>query len=207
MDGSNVHIYSALFTVEFFRHIVREYASAHNEPFSIGIICPYAPQAQLIESLISQTEGIPDFISVAVGTVHRFQGGQCDFMIVVLNPPAGLTVASSRIFLNNKNILNVAISRAKDCLCIMLPHRDTDGYENLYEINRLGKIAQMQPDNVGTWTSDQMEEMFFGRKYYIENNTFITAHQLTNVYTKSQKKYEVRIDDKSVDIQIGTGTS
>ena len=207
LDGSNVHIYSALFTVEFFRHIVREYASAHNEPFSIGIICPYAPQAQLIESLISQTEGIPDFISVAVGTVHRFQGGQCDFMIVVLNPPAGLTVASSRIFLNNKNILNVAISRAKDCLCIMLPHRDTDGYENLYEINRLGKIAQMQPDNVGTWTSDQMEEMFFGRKYYIENNTFITAHQLTNVYTKSQKKYEVRIDDKSVDVQIGTGTS
>ena len=166
-------------------------------------MCPYSPQAQLIESLIIQITDIPQNIKVLVGTVHRFQGGQCNLMIVVLNPPLGLRVASDRIFLNNQNIMNVSISRAQDYLCILLPHQDTEGYENLYEINKIGLIAMKNSNDVNLYTCDQIEEIIFGRKFYIENNTFVTSHQLTNVYTKTSKKYEVRIDDKSIDIQIG----
>lgn len=203
LDGSNVHIYSVLFTLEMFKYIVREYAKNHEEKYSIGIVCPYSPQAQLIESLIMQTPNVPANVKVTVGTVHRFQGGQCNLMFVVLNPPAGIKVASDRIFLNNKNILNVAISRAQDFLCILLPHRDTEGYENLYEINKIGRIAMKDPDNVAQYTCDQIEEIIFGRKFFIESNTFVTSHQLTNVYTKAVKRYEVRIDENSVDIQLG----
>lgn len=203
LDGSNVHIYSVLFTVEMFKYIVREYSKEHHEEYTIGIVCPYSPQAQLIERLIMQTPNIPDNIKVTVGTVHRFQGGQCNFMFVVLNPPVGMKVASDRIFLNNKNILNVAISRAQDYLCMLLPHQDTDGYENLYEINNIGRIATKDPNNVAHFTCDQIEEVIFGRKFFIENNTFVTSHQLANVYTKAVKRYEVRIDEKSVDIQLG----
>lgn len=204
LDGSNVHIYSVLFTLEIFKYIVREYAKNHEEEYSIGIVCPYSPQAQLIESLIMQTPNMPANVKVTVGTVHRFQGGQCNFMFVVLNPPIGMKVASDRIFLNNKNILNVAISRAQDFLCILLPHRDTDGYENLYEINKIGRIAMKDSANVAHYTCDQIEEIIFGCKFFIENNTFVTSHQLTNVYTKAVKRYEVRIDENSVDIQLGT---
>ena len=39
--------------------------------------------------------------------------------------------------------------------------------------------------------------------FFIENNAFVTSHQLTNVYTKAVKRYEVRIDENSVDIQLG----
>ena len=112
-------------------------------------------------------------------------------------------VASDRIFLNNQNIMNVSISRAQDYLCILLPHQDTEGYENLYEINKIGLIAMKNSNDVNLYTCDQIEEIIFGRKFYIENNTFVTSHQLTNVYTKTSKKYEVRIDDKSIDIQLG----
>ena len=203
LDGSNVHIYSVLFTLEIFKYIVREYAKNHEEEYSIGIVCPYSPQAQLIESLIMQTPNIPVNVKITVGTVHRFQGGQCNFMFVVLNPPAGMKVAADRIFLNNKNILNVAISRAQDFLCILLPHCDTDGYENLYEINKIGRIAMKDSANVAHYTCDQIEEIILGRKFFIENNTFVTSHQLTNVYTKAVKRYEVRIDENSVDIQLG----
>ncbi len=204
LDGSNVHIYSVLLTLEIVKYIVREYAKENDKEYSIGVVCPYSPQAQLIESLIMQMPNIPDNITVTVGTVHRFQGGQCNFMFVVLNPPAGMKIASDRIFLNNKNILNVAISRAQDYLCILLPHRDTDGYENLYEINKIGRIAMQNPISVAHYTSDQIEEIIFGHKFFIENNTFVTSHQLANVYTKAVKRYEVRIDEKSVDIQLGS---
>lgn len=204
LDGSNVHIYSVLFTLEMFKYIVREYTKNHEEEYSIGIVCPYSPQAQLIESLIMQIPNIPANVKVTVGTVHRFQGGQCNLMFVVLNPPAGIKVASDRIFLNNKNILNVAISRAQDFICMLLPHRDTEGYENLYEINSIGRIAMRNPDNVTQYTCDQIEEIIFGGKFFIENNTFVTSHQLTNVYTKAVKRYEVRIDENSVDIQLSS---
>lgn len=207
LDGSNVHIYSVLLSLELFKYIAKEYAMEQSEKFSIGIVCPYAPQAQLIESLISQTPNIPECVSVEVGTVHRFQGGQCDMIITVLNPPMGLKTASERVFLNNKNIINVSISRAKDYLCILLPHCDTDGYENLYEINALGNIAKKDPENVANYTCDQIEEIIFGRKFYIESNTFVTSHQLANVYSKAVKRYEIRIDEKSVDIQLGNVSS
>ena len=39
--------------------------------------------------------------------------------------------------------------------------------------------------------------------FFIENNAFVTSHQLTNVYTKAVKRYEARIDENSVDIQLG----
>ena len=204
LDGSNVHIYSVLFTFELFKYLSASLADQNDKEFSIGIVCPYAPQAQLIESLIAQTSEIPSHVKVTVGTVHRFQGGQCNLMLVVLNPPLGMKNAADRIFLNNKNILNVAISRAQDYLCILMPHRDTDGFENLYEINKIGSIAMRDPSAVLSYTCDEVEETILDRKFYIESNTFVTSHQLANVYTKAVKKYEVRIDEKSVDIQIGT---
>lgn len=51
--------------------------------------------------------------------------------------------------------------------------------------------------NVAHYTCDQIEEIILGRKFFIENNTFVTSHQLTNVYTKAVKRYEVRIDWKN----------
>lgn len=203
LDGSNVHLYSVLLTVETCRYIAKQYARHNDDNFSIGIICPYAPQARLIENLIAQSNDIPENISITVGTVHRFQGGQCNLIFAVFNPPRGLKVATNKVFLNNKNIVNVAISRAQDYLCILLPHCETDGYERLYELNHIGHIAQKNPDNVQVYTCDEIEEILYGKKFYIENNTFVTSHQLANVYTKPVKKFEIRIDESSVDIQLG----
>ena len=203
LDGSNVHLYSVLLTVETCKYVAKQYARQNEDNFSIGIICPYAPQARLIENLLAQSNDIPENISITVGTVHRFQGGQCNLIFAVFNPPRGLKVATDKVFLNNKNIVNVAISRAQDYLCILLPHCETDGYERLYELNQIGLIAQKDPVNVQTYTCDEIEEIIYGKKFYIENNTFVTSHQLANVYTKPIKKYEIRIDESSVDIQLG----
>lgn len=200
LQGSNVHIYSALFAVETCAYIARQQV----EPIKIGVICPYAPQAQLINKMIEQRTDIPEFVEVAVGTIHGFQGDQCEIIITVFNPPTGIKVAADRIMLNNRNIINVAISRASDYLIVLLPHPDSYGYENLIEINKLCSIAKQKVKSVTVLNSDQIEKGMFANSHYVEDNTFVTTHQLANVYTSAASLYEVRIDDNAVDIQVSS---
>lgn len=203
LQGSNVHIYSALFTVETCVYIAKKQKTS----IRIGIICPYAPQAQLINKLIEQRSDIPANVEVLVGTIHGFQGDQCDIIMAVFNPPKGIGVAPDRIMLNNRNVLNVAISRASDYLFVLLPHPDSYGYSNLIEINKLAAIVKKNVKYKAVINSDDIEECIFGSKNYIESNTFVTNHQVANVYTKPACLYEVRIDDNAVDIQVGDNSN
>ncbi len=200
LQGSNVHIYSALFAVETCAYIARQ----QTEQIRIGVICPYAPQAQLINKMIEQRTDIPEQVELVVGTIHGFQGDQCEIIITVFNPPTGIKVAADRIMLNNKNIINVAISRASDYLFVLLPHPDSYGYENLIEINKLCSIAKKKIHSVTVLNSDQIEKSMFSNNHYVEDNTFVTTHQLANVYTSGASLYEVRIDDNAVDIQVSS---
>lgn len=203
LQGSNVHIYAALFAVETCAYIARQ----QKDNIRIGIICPYAPQAQLINKLMEQRSDIPTNVDVVVGTIHGFQGDQCDIVFAVFNPPTGIRVAADRIMLNNRNVLNVAISRASDYLFVLLPHPDSYGYSNLIEINKLAAIVKKYVKFNAVINSDEVEKYIFGNRNYIESNTFVTNHQVANVYTKAACLYEVRIDDNAVDIQIGNDSN
>lgn len=200
MQGSNVQVYSAIFTVEMCLYIAKQ----QTEDVKIGIICPYSAQAQLIKSIIEFRRDKPDNVEINVGTIHGFQGDECDIIFAVFNPPTGLKGAAEKIMLNNRSIINVAISRASDYLFVLLPHNDTEYYSNLVELNKLCRICKgMENDgNVTKNNCDKYEEKMFDDCAFIEKNTFVTSHQLTNVYTQSEKRYEVHIDDKSVDIQL-----
>lgn len=198
LQGSNVHVYSAIFSVEMCAYLAKAQVA---EGVRIGVICPYAPQAQLINRMIEQRTDIPSNVEIVVGTIHGFQGDQCDMIITVLNPPTGIKVAADKIMLNNRNILNVAISRASDYLFILLPHPDSYGYENLIEINKLCGIANRKCSSVALFNSEVIEKTIFNKKDFIESNTFVTTHQVANVYTSASGLYEVRIDENAVDIQ------
>ena len=199
LQGSNVHVYSAIFSVEMCAYLAKAQVAGN---VRIGVICPYAPQAQLINKMIEQRTDIPSNVEILVGTIHGFQGDQCDIIITVLNPPTGIKVAADKIMLNNRNILNVAISRASDYLFVLLPHPDSYGYENLIEINKLCGIANRKCSSVALFNSDVIEKAIFNKRDFIESNTFVTTHQIANVYTSASSLYEVRIDENAVDIQI-----
>lgn len=198
LQGSNVHVYSAIFSVEMCAYLAKQQTA---NKVRIGVICPYAPQAQLINKMIEQRTDIPINVEILVGTIHGFQGDQCDIIITVFNPPTGIKVAADRIMLNNRNILNVAISRASDYLFVLLPHPDSYGYENLIEINELCGIANRKCQSVCVFNSEIIEKAIFGKKDFIEQNTFVTTHQVANVYTSVSGLYEIRIDENAVDIQ------
>ena len=201
LSGSNVQIYSVLLINEICRYVSERYNE--DRKLNIGIICPYVAESQMIERLIEQMHEIPENISFSVGTIHGFQGDECDMVFVVFNPPKGITTHPDKIMLNKQHIINVAVSRARDYLFLLIPHKDTVGYENLVEINKIGRIIiDNCKGEYQYFTSDQIEKLIFGQSKYLEENTFVTSHQMANVYTEAGMKYEVRIDDNSVDVQI-----
>ena len=204
VNGSNVHIYSALFAFEFVKYISRcvEKKSDGN-PWKIGVVSPYRAQSEIVNKLWEQRDETTPNAEVSIGTVHGFQGDQCDIIIAVYNPPvSGMSRVPDKTFVNKKNILNVAISRAQDYLFVLTPDPDYEFFNSL-EAKTVGYIASHEHrEEFMQINAQEMEKIMFDDRHYLENNTFVTTHQLANVYTSPSSKYEVRIDDKSIDIQI-----
>lgn len=111
--SSSYQVYSAIFTFEYVSYLSR--AIAKNNPgelFKIGVIAPYRAQADMIDKLLA-SEKLPKEVDVQVGTIHGFQGDECDIIFAVFNTPPTIS-ASKDMFLNKRNIINVSISRARD---------------------------------------------------------------------------------------------
>lgn len=198
--SSSYQVYSALFTFEFAHYFAEKLAAADpNGMFRIGIIAPYRAQADLIEKLVCSRD-IPSAVDIQVGTIHGFQGDECDAVFVVLNTPPSIS-ASPEMFLNKRNIINVSISRAKDYLFLIMPDDNTDNIQNLRLVRRVEQIIK----NSGCfteWLTPDLEKLMFGSPTYLEDNTFSTGHQSVNVYGLPEKSYEIRSEDTAVDVQI-----
>ena len=208
LNSSHYHIYSALLTAELVKYLVHQIVKNHiqNRPKSkswrIGIICPYKAQAQLVDKIIAAEHLSKSKITVHCGTIHSFQGDECDIMINLFNPPLYIS-KSPNMFLNRRNIINVAISRAKDYLILLIPDKNTDKVWNLQELGRLLDIVRK--DLKGDYwekSSAEIEELIFKQSNYLEINTFATTHQNINIYTEPEKHFEIRVEEMAVDVQI-----
>ena len=198
--SSSYQIYAALFTYEYVLHLAREIA-AHNpeSSFTMGVIAPYRAQADLIDKLLASAQ-LPKGIQVQAGTIHGFQGDECDIVFAVFNTPPTIT-SSNDMFLNKRNIINVAISRARDYLFIVMPDDETKGIGNLEQVKRVESLAK-DTDACAEFAASDLEMLMFGDEKYLEHNTFSTSHQSVNVYGLPDMRYEVRAEDSAVDIQI-----
>ena len=193
------HVYSALFTYEYVVYLAKALARCNeDETFRIGVIAPYSAQAGLIDKLVAAAD-IPESITVDVGTIHGFQGDECDIVIALFNPPPSIST-SKDMFLNRQNIINVAISRAKDYLFVLMPDADTENVQNLFLINKLRRI--IEKDFYIERSTNELEFLLFNNSSYLEENAFSTGHQLVNVYGLPEKRYEIRSEETAVDVQV-----
>ena len=84
----------------------------------IGIVTPFAAQARAIAALIRQR--MPDTrtkeCGITVGTVHRLQGAERE--IVLFSPVYGDGHTGDMFFDHGRNMMNVAVSRAKDSFLV-----------------------------------------------------------------------------------------
>lgn len=202
LNKSNIQVYSVVFTVEFLKYISRKLDKSHpGNEIRIGVVSPYSAEIQAIQKIYNQSAPQYDYISVDFGSAHGFQGDQCDIIVAVINPPAsGLKRAADMTFVNNQNILNVAISRASDYLFLLIPEKDYENFDSLYEIKKIGR--KMTSLKCSFTTSDEIEKVMFGESQFIESNTYVTSHKTTNVFNTPFTKYEIRIDENAIDIQI-----
>ena len=181
----------------YLSHAIAENNSG--ELFKIGVIAPYRAQTDMIDKLLA-SENLPKEVDVQVGTIHGFQGDECDIIFAIFNTPPSIS-SSNEMFLNKKNIINVSISRARDYLFVVMPDDDTENINNLRLVKRVEGLIQ-STDVWNEFTSHDLEELMFEDQHYIENNTFSTSHQSVNVYGLPEEIYEVRTEDVAVDVQI-----
>ena len=198
--SSAYQIYSALFTFEFIQYLSKMIAEVNpDQNYKMGVIAPYRAQADLIEKLMNSTEYFNN-IEIQIGTIHGFQGDECDIIFAVYNTPPSIST-SKEMFLNKRNIINVSISRAKDYLFIIMPDDYTENINNLKAVKRIEQLFK----TVGTYaefkTAD-LERCMFGNDNYLEENAFSTGHQDVNVYGEPEKYYEIRSEETALDVQI-----
>ena len=97
---------------------------------------------------------------------------------------------------NNQNLINVAVSRAKDYVFFLVPDNITQGFP-IRDV-----LGSLSGDEKNVLFCNKIEKVMFGQEDYIEKHTNVTCHMPVNVYYEPSSLYEVRKDDSAVDIQI-----
>lgn len=193
-------IYSALFVRELTAYLAKSISKQFNGQIcKIGIVAAYRAQADLIEKLIRSAD-IPKNIEILVGTIHGFQGDECDIVFAVFNPPPAIS-PSPEMFLNRQNIINVSVSRARDYLFIVMPDDQTENVANLRLVKQIEGLFKKN-GKYSEYRSQDIEALMFGTPKYLEENSFTTSHQSVNVYGLPNKKYEIRSEDTALDVQV-----
>lgn len=170
------------------REIIR-YA-ALNKDKTIGVITPFVNQRKMIEEAIEREK----LTNVSCGTVHAFQGDEKD-VVLFSTAITGSTGAGTYNWLkNNKELINVATSRAKDKLIVLSDfanvsrlhkEKDDDLFELVEYVKKNGgsKVTQKTANSRALGVkpfSTETEEAF------LENMT----HALQNIWL-SQKRYTI----------------
>ena len=154
--------------------ITQEVLPEYADIGSVGIITPYRSQAEVINKTIG-TE--------IASTVHKYQGRECDTIIMstVDNAPTE--------FSDDPNLLNVAISRAKTHLCIVTNGNDMPQNTNLAQL-----IAYIQYNNFEVMES-KLHSVFdlLYKQYTAERLAYEQAHPVVSGYLSEKLLYDLLV--------------
>lgn len=110
--------------------------AALNKDKTIGVITPFVNQKNLIEESLKQ-QGLEN---VTCGTVHAFQGDEKEVVLFSTAITDQTQAGTYEWLKNNKELINVATSRAKDKLIVLSNFKNLsrlhqkDGEDDLYEL-------------------------------------------------------------------------
>ena len=113
-----------------------EYVKA-NKDKNIGIITPFVNQKEMIDNALKE-QGLT---SIACGTVHSFQGDEKDVVLFSTAIGANTQVGTYEWLKSNRELINVATSRAKNKLIVLADsnnverlHSQSNSDDDLYEL-------------------------------------------------------------------------
>lgn len=87
----------------------------------LGIVTPFAAHASRIRQALAAALGDEAFAAagITIGTAHAFQGGECDVVLFSLVLAADAPLGTATWVETQRNLINVAVSRAKRALIII----------------------------------------------------------------------------------------
>lgn len=200
LDSSPFHIYSAFLINE----LIRKFRQKTTENWQIGVISPYRAQATILNKLVESHQDRTK-LNVISDTVHGFQGDECDMVFAVFNPSSQKPQYSR--FFQKEYILNVAVSRARDYLVMLIPDLEEDMNRlKLFDLHNPGSllsiIRELPKEWVAELKAEDLESQLMGKHRFFTENSFVNAHQNVNVYGDFYKDYMVRYSTSAVDIHI-----
>ena len=88
---------------------------------SIGVVSPFTAQARLIDGMAKARfgEDALDDLDFVSGTAHRLQGDERDAVIISCVLAPGVSKSGARWIEKERNLLNVAVSRARRALIVL----------------------------------------------------------------------------------------
>lgn len=193
---SSYHVYASILTTELILNLDKSLSEDSN--ISIGVISPYKAQALLMNKLITSSQ-LSEKVTIYCDTVHGFQGDECDIVIFVINPNNRRFTNHRKSLLAKDYIYNVAISRAKDYLWIISPHKTIT---NNHHVNRLMTVSK---NNHTIISADELEQYLFNDPNFISTNSYLTGHDQINVFSPAEMSYFIKAGTSAIDIQIRTG--
>jgi len=108
--GSRINKFHAQKIIDILKNISM-YQFQRRLDLKIAVITPYFPQASLIRKKYKEQK--LKLKNITISTIHRFQGGESDIVIFDTVEAPGLKTSYSMLNNENKEIINVAITRAK----------------------------------------------------------------------------------------------
>lgn len=168
---------------------IAKYAASHRDQ-NIGVITPFVNQKMLIEEELARAK----VTNVSCGTVHAFQGDEKD-VILFSTAITDQTQAGTYEWLkNNKELINVATSRAKDKLIVLSSKKNLErlhqkeGADDLYELaqyvwsNGTSRVTPKQAASRALGVkpfSSATEEAFLQNLTHALENIFLTQSRYT----------------------------
>lgn len=161
-----------------------------NRDKAIGVITPFVNQKKQIEKALQQ-EGLRN---VSCGTVHAFQGDEKDVVLFSAAITDQTQAGTYDWLKNNKELINVATSRAKEKLILLLDDdnlarlHQKDSEDDLYELVRYVKEngeSRVSPKRANSRAlgvkpfSTKTEEAFLENLNHALENIWLTQNRYT----------------------------
>lgn len=161
--------------------------AVQNADKRIGVITPFVNQKDYINDMLKKNE----ISNVSCGTVHAFQGDEKDVILFSLALTDKTGTGTYGWLKNNKELINVATSRAKNQLIIFSSKKElerlhTDERDDLYEL-----VQYVQSNGTSQVTPQVNASRALGIKPYSTETeaAFLTNlnHALDNVLNTNKK--------------------
>lgn len=164
-----------------------KYAALHKDK-SIGVITPFANQKELIGQKLKDN-GLDN---VSCGTVHAFQGDEKDVVLFSLALTDKTGQGTYEWLKNNKELINVAVSRAKEKLIVLSCNKELERLHANSDDDDLYELVQYVRNNGETKVTPKVSaSRALGIKpYSIETEQAFLEnlnHALDNVLNTNQK--------------------